>query len=459
MAFSPNWKQYGSLLFATLLLNFWAFYNRFPIVFPDTATYIGSGFSGVAPADRPVFYGLFLRHISLSDSLYLPLLLQGFMLTYLLWLWVFYFGWKKHQRLQLLGLVFLLTFFTGASIQVSQLIPDVFASLLLLSAGLLVLAPALTRKHLVVTSLLFFFSLVTHNSHLLILWAIAILWAILGLLRWRPAGTPQTLRRWGLVLLLGLAAQVAIPTSSWLGGQGFRSSRAGHVFLMTRMVDWGIIDRYLEKACPEKGYRFCEYRDQIPKANFLWDYENSPLYKTGGWEANEAEYQAILKDILRQRQLRGPLILYALEDAWKQFFSLAIGDTTWNNPEQSIAHLSISLYYPALERSFLWSLQQRSLLEFTTLNLHHRYLIGGCLSVAVILLLSNLKINQTRQLLCFVLIGLLANAAVCGILSGVFDRYQCRVVFLIIIPLYLLFWQLPAVQLFISKLTADVKEL
>jgi hypothetical protein len=30
---------------------------------------------------------------------------------------------------------------------------------------------------------------------------------------------------------------------------------------------------------------------------------------------------------------------------------------------------------------------------------------------------------------------------------------------LIIIPLYLLIWQLPAVQLFVSKLVTDVKEL
>lgn len=457
---SKSYLPYISLLAAALMLCFWAFYNRFPLVFPDTGAYIDSGFSGHPPPDRPVFYGLFVRHISLSDSLFLPIVVQGFIMAYLLWLWVLYWGWERYQQLQLWGLVFILTFFTGASVQVSQLMPDVFAAILLLSLGLMALAPNLSKRHTWIVGFLLFLSLITHNSHALIVWGILLALVVLyAIRRWSGALlTMPPFYRWKPLLVIVLAAQLTLPASNWIAGEGFVSSRAAHVFLMTRLVDWGVIDLYLEKTCPEKAYKFCAYRDSIPAANFLWS-DQSPLYKTGGWDANKVEYDAIISDVVRTPKFFILLVIKALESTAQQFFCFAIGDTTDKNEAGSIAHIVVKRYYPDLDRAYLWALQQRSELEFTTLNLHHRYLIGGGMAVTVVLLLSGIQLTRFRTLALFLLVALLANAAVCGILSGPFDRYQCRVVYLIILPLYFLFWQLPYIQTLTAKIVDHVRKI
>jgi hypothetical protein len=451
-----KWKLMSSLVFSSLLLNFWSFYNRFPIVFPDSGAYLDAGFQNAAPADRPIFYGWFLRHISLNDTLYLPLFVQGLMLSYLLWLWIYYFGWEKMKIAQFIMLSFVLTFFTGASIQVSQLLPDVFASMSILSAGLLLLAPAMKKRDLILTVFLLVTSMVMHNSHGIIIAGILFSLGAIKLYLFLKKDKRKIAHRWVLVLGCFVFAQLAIPTAHWMTGARFASSRASHVFLMNRMVDWGIIDQYLEDHCEEKAYKFCEFKDQIPRDNFIWNFDGSPLYKTGGWEANEEEYNEIIRGILSEPKFLIQLFLRVIEDTCKQFFSFAIGDTTRHSPENSLPHILVKKHFNELERNYFSSLQQHKHLEgkFETLNLHHRYLIGFSMCMAMVLLLMSKKTPKTNKLLGFILLGLFVNAAVCGSLSAVFDRYQCRVVFLIIIPLYLLIWQLPPIQSLINKFSS-----
>ncbi|MEN0006342.1 MAG: hypothetical protein AAF798_19475 [Bacteroidota bacterium] len=448
-----KWKNIGALFFASLLLNFWAFYNRFPLVFPDTGTYLFSGFNNEPPADRPIFYGWFVRHLSLAESLYLALFFQALIMAYLIWLWVWYFGAKQYQRVQFLILVGILTFFTGASIQTSQLIPDSFASTSILAVGLLLFAKNLSRWHFWSSTVLLILSLVMHNSHNFILWSAFVLLAILW---WKQKGAIRSKAvalKLGAVLACLLIAQFAIPTAHWLSGGGFVTSKASHVFLMNRMVDWGLVDQYLDDHCDTKDYKFCEYKDAIPRANFLWNFDESPLYKTGGWDANKEEYDEIIRNIVTSPRYWGQLILRSLEATMEQFFSYTVGDTTWKNGENSAPHAAIKAFFPEQERLYFWALQQREELEFSILDQHHRYLIGMALTLAVLIILGKNNYGGLRNLTLFVLVMLLANAAVCGILSGVFDRYQCRVVFVILLPLFFLVWNISPIENWIKKLS------
>ena len=51
--------------------------NGFPILFSDVGTYIASGFNKFVPIDRPIIYGLFLRHTSLAHSLWFVIISQA----------------------------------------------------------------------------------------------------------------------------------------------------------------------------------------------------------------------------------------------------------------------------------------------------------------------------------------------------------------------------------------------
>src|SRR6266496_1010612 len=124
-----------SILFGSIILCYWAFMNRYPLVYNDTGTYIGSGFENYYPVDRPIFYGFFIRHISLHASLFLVVFAQGLVLSFLIHLLFREFAYARYI-LWSQATIILLTLFTGVSFHVSQLIPDIFtpASMLCLVA-------------------------------------------------------------------------------------------------------------------------------------------------------------------------------------------------------------------------------------------------------------------------------------------------------------------------------------
>lgn len=59
---------------SVILLIMPAIVNGYPLVYSDSGTYIGSGFEGIVPVDRPIAYGLFVRHISVAYSLWFVIL-------------------------------------------------------------------------------------------------------------------------------------------------------------------------------------------------------------------------------------------------------------------------------------------------------------------------------------------------------------------------------------------------
>ncbi|MCB0588939.1 MAG: hypothetical protein KDD06_26860 [Phaeodactylibacter sp.] len=424
---------------AAVVACFVGFYNNFPLVFPDTGTYISSGFYNEVPIDRPIFYGWFLRHVSLAESLWLAVLGQSFLLALLLYYFFRQFVEARYREVLFLGFVFFCTLFTGLSVHVSALLPDIFAPMMMLGLGLLLLGPGLKVRDQVVVGLILFFSMAVHYAHLftafLILGAVSLLYVFYrkrALIRLRPLVVT-----WGVVLLSALL----IPTTNWMMGAGFGLSQGGHVFLMQRFVHWGVLEEYLDDACPEKEYRFCEFKDEIPR-DFLWNPE-SPLYKTGGWLENKREYQAITHDILTDWQYLRVILARSLETSVELFFSFDVGDTTAPQLEGSSPFETIKMRFPEHQRRYLFSRQSFRKLDFTLLNYVQQVVLLGGLFISIILLLSKKITLPQKMLIGFFLICLAANAVVCGPLSGVFARYQSRAMWLLLLPLFVLMARYP----------------
>ena len=427
------------ILIAGVVACFMGFYNNFPLVFPDTGTYISSGFANYVPMDRPIFYGWFLRHISLAESLWLPILAQSLILTLLLYYYFRQFVQVRYRPFLYLGFVFFCTLFTGLSVHVSTLIPDIFAPIMILSLGLLLLAPGLKVRDQVPIGMILFFSMAVHYAHLftafLVLAAISLLYILYrkqALIRLR-----LLLLSWGVVLLSSLL----IPTTNWMMGSGFGLSQGGHVFLMQRLVEWGIVEQYLDEACPGQGYRFCEYKGDIPR-NFIWNSE-SPLYKTGGWIENKEEYQVITREVIADWRYSRIILARSLETSVELFFSFDVGDTTVPELEGSSPFETIKIWFPDQWRRYLSSRQNYEKLDFSLLNYVQRVALLGALFISILLLLSKRLPLPQKALIGFFLICLAANAIICGPLSGVFARYQSRVMWLILLPLFLLASQYP----------------
>ncbi|GJM32883.1 MAG: hypothetical protein DHS20C18_18840 [Saprospiraceae bacterium] len=423
---------------AGVVLCFMGFYNRFPLLYPDSGTYIGSGWTGYVPNDRPIFYGLFLRHASLGDSLFLAIFVQGLIVALLSYFWFKYFNSSKRKLLIYLSFIFLITFLTGASLNVSQLIPDIFAATMIMSLILILFAPGLSWRDGSIISLLLVLSIVVHNSHIYIV--LLCILGYCGLLLFkslRPYLLSYKVRLKRTLLAFGLLlfSIVSIPSVHYFYGGGFMLSKGSQIFMMGRLLQLGIATKYLQDVCPEKGYKFCDHLENIP-VNFLWDTTNSPLYKTGGWEANEEEYDAIIKDILTTPRYLSLFILRSLEATFQQFFHFDLGDTTIKQHKESSPYKHFERFLPDQTRNYEVSMQYNNQLNFDLANVHQRYLLGIGLLLSILLLSTNLIANEKKIMIGFLMICLLANAAICGSLSGVLFRYQCRVMWLVLLPLF-----------------------
>ena len=424
-----------AILAGGFVLCFLAFYNKYPLVFPDTGTYLLSGFTGQVPRDRPMIYGLFIRHVSLWETLWLVILLQGILLSLTVFYYFRYLGRTKNYLPWFLAYIFLITFSTGASLNVSQLIPDVFTSISILSLGLLVFVRDLKLRDLIIISVLLAFSIAVHTSHLMLVLSIVVLLSVLFLFKKiRTGHWYLTYKRlfliWGLIALSYLSV-----ASTQLGfGGKFTFSEGKHVFLMSRLNEMGILNLYLQDNCDEKEYKLCAYKDEIIWG-FIWD-ENSPLYQTGGWEANKAEYRAIFRDLFTTPKYLKIFLIRSLESSFKQFFNFETGDAPVLGIN-SEPYGAVKNFMKGQEMEYLSSRQRSGRLDFRFINNIQYIVIALSLSLTIILLILRIPMER-KYLMIYILVAIFLNAAICGTFSGISPRYQSRVVWLLPLPLLLL---------------------
>ncbi|MCB0509311.1 MAG: hypothetical protein KDC82_01020, partial [Bacteroidetes bacterium] len=309
-------KKIFFFLLGPLLLLFPAFYNGYPLVYSDTGTYIQSGMEILIPNDRPIFYGLFIRIFSLGFSLWLVIYMQALISFYCLFkLSKIAYQQLSHGSFMLLLLP--LSLFSGLSWYSSQIMPDIFSFYVLASLILLLYRTEENKIHRALYALIFIFSLQVHFSNSIILLGLVLSLFLLdksGLMRaqiqfkFRP-----TLILFALSLLLASGLNYTIDSS-------FKITKGGHVFLMGKMLDSGVLQSFLNDKCEDQEFSLCAYKDQLPEdsRSLLWS-EESPLILEGGWQATEESYRQILFGILTSPK---HLALYTYNAAYSSLSQL-----------------------------------------------------------------------------------------------------------------------------------------
>ncbi|WP_201983301.1 hypothetical protein [Hymenobacter rubidus] len=304
-AFSPpaHWGRSHSLLWlllGSLVLLYGGLYNGFPLVTYDTGTYLGSGLDLSVPDDRPLTYGLFTRLASLNFSLWFVIFFQCLVLAGLLLRYLEVYVPRARHPATRVALLAAFVWATGLSWISCELMPDIFTAIGLLAIGLVLLGHARTglgRAGLLVLALV---SAMMHSSNVLtfslVVAGVGALAALRGWFRrgWlRPAP-------WGLSMAAVLAAWLVLPGLHAAFGGEFAISRAAPAFLMGRLSETGILEKFLDDNCGwNKGYSLCAYRDSLPNtaAAFVWS-DKSPMNQTGGWNAHLDEYRGIIGQVL-----------------------------------------------------------------------------------------------------------------------------------------------------------------
>ncbi|PWK64901.1 hypothetical protein LX99_05065 [Mucilaginibacter oryzae] len=441
-----GYPNFGGVLVSTVVLLTIAFYNTSPLTFnADSAMYIESAHRRVIEPDRPILYGLFIKYFSFNTSLWLVIIAQSLIVSFVLQCYFNSFGPENNGRYsaQKKSNVFLIVFCVlvslcmGASFQVSWIMADIFTPISILLMGGILFFKNISPLKLGVLSIMLIFSASMHNSNFYICLSLIVIIAFTFLfksIRKQYSLLGFTFKRILLAFLLLVLSNVTLSTIQFFYGGEFKSSRGGVVFLMGNIVEMGIIDQYLNDQCGKKNYELCNYKDSIPN-NFLWD-ARSPIHKTGGWKGSEKEYSVIIKDILTTPKYLKTFVFSSAVLTLKQFFVFETGEA--DKPWRRVS-LAVRNYYDNDFDSFITSKQSKQKLNFTSINFLQNVVFALCLFIYIIALSSTSNVVETRYklLAIYMILSIVINAWICGTFSGVFPRYQSRVVWLMPLPIFL----------------------
>lgn len=422
-------KKLINILFfvGSILLLIWpALANGFPLVYSDSGSYIASGFTNEVPIDRPIFYGLIVRHISLSFSLWLVIIFQAIMVYFFVHSFLMELKIKKNS---LYSFIFIatLSLFTGLSNYTSQIMADIFGGLIILGLLTLFITEKIKIKHYFLILFITYFTL-THSSYLLL---IAGLSAILILVKYFKKNKANV---FVLAYFIVVPFLVTALTNKIYYGK-FELSRASNVFVISRMLESGVLKPYLEENCDKKNYLICDKIDKLPQKGFefLWT-DSSPLYDsicvqetwTNCWKEKDSAYKSIIKDILVNSKYRNIYIKNNLKDLVKQCYNFDIGVLT-PQKENSPSYNEIKWHFKEEFPSYIKTNQYQETLEFKTISSIQFYLV----LLSFILLFYIAYLLKKQYLYLLLLLAILINNTIVVFLSTNLDRYASRLIWLI----------------------------
>ena len=423
----------------TIFLLTPALINGFPFVYPDTGTYLASAFRGTVPVDRPAWYGVFMRIGSLGGNTFWGIITAQALLCSLYIFRMVRLLVPARSVPVAMSIMFLLGTASSLGWFVGLMLPDIFTGI-----GLLALFSAFMGQgmrwgraaDLVVAA----FCCWTHLSNLLIL---PISGALLLLCTRRQVATAER-GRWAGLTAFALLAWGGLAIANRVIDREFYISRGSQAFLVSRMLDTGMLRAWMDEHCAEGNYRICAYKDRLPPPGgyFLWHDSISPMHLEGGWLATKSEYDRIVRSTLTE-----PRFLL-----WH--FTSGVGSTgdllsRWTicgalvNPEYRTSKSPPYFMIEGTIRSgmepYLASMQNggHGELDMTWPDRINGALLLLSVLLALIIIVRparNAGAPSDRALLLFVLGALLIDAFVCSTLSAVEDRYLSRVTWLL--PLF-----------------------
>jgi hypothetical protein len=422
-------------LLAAAILGLAPFVNGYPLFFPDSGTYIRQAVKFEGVLDRPPFYSFFIELVHLRLSLWPIPFVQDVIACYVIFrAFMIAFPSVGAPRMVLsimfAGLLTSLPWFSN------QIMPDIFTPLIVLNLFIICLAwDHLVRAERVLIPVLLAGMIACHQANTPFTLFVLVAALLLG---WSQ-GIPRRLllRRTLLVIVpVGLAV-LGQSLYSYVIIKRFTPSPYAPVFLLARLLDDGPARRYLATACPAEGYALCQYQDALRGDSnaFLWA-PDSPLWillRERGKAETLDEANAIVRGALRAYP--GAALSDALRNAAMQFVHAATADENCPCLGDKADHVVAELF-PHEYPSYLESMQNRGTLPWRMLGwIDGIVVIVSAIFLAVLALRKRCALaGDAGRLLALIAWGCLVNAGLMGALSGVANRYQARIVWLI--PLF-----------------------
>lgn len=440
----------AAVLLAALALAWPAFYNGFPLLYPDSMTYLDDG--------RLVARALFLHHLSgyygmrsfiyslgilpfhWNVNLWPVIAFQSILVAWVLWLTIrstvrstvrSTIRSIRPQRTALyyLALIVLLSIFTSLSWYSSLVLPDILGPVLYLAIYLLVFAGGtLSRAERWALYVLSWWAVASHASHLMLAAGLCVLLTLVALFaRGNRRMRFQSIAPVAIVVLLAAVAQLAL--NGYLYG---RPSLNGErpPFLAARIVADGPGRWYLERHCGEVKWVICDHLDHLSNDpdNLLWGSDGlwQNLSDSEGKRLMQEEMPFVLATVRAypRRQLARSAANFW--DQLRVFGLFDLGPSSWMLDQ-------FQPVIPAARPSYLASRQARDALHLEAFSTLQWWAVMVSLLVIAAMFphLWRRRASSLPGLALVIFVVVIANALVTGTLSMVEDRLQSRVVWLI----------------------------
>lgn len=390
----------------------------------------------VVLAGRSIVYGALLYLGAVTGGMWFPIIVQSAGAIYLVFLFV-----VRILRLDFLFFALscgVLILASSLPFYVSNLMPDVFAGFLILAFAILAVGwKRLGKAERAIASAIILFAVLSHTTHVLLLVVLTVL----------TTGYAGLTKRWaGIRQLIGVAAVCLLLSVIWEAAFSFGVSRAIGAppvrppFVTATLVSM-LGEPAVSRVCAFNDFAVCRFQDRFPiaPAAFLWSEDE----RLGVFNATDVE----TKHALEKEQMRFALaiipqnlgrVAYGVVQAgFRQLAFCRLDDFGYD--AQALKFFERRLPAGDFERmKSSFAARSKAYIVFG-----HPVLYGtaaAAIGVIVVLLLSVRWRNREgkdraeklwREATGIQLAGILLNALICGGLSGVYDRYEARVIWLI----------------------------
>ena len=424
--FTSGMAKYSAIVLGALLLLIPAYYNHYPLVNPDTATYLASGFKPETPLDRPITYGLLLWLFSLNGlSLWLAVFAQALIVSWLVFSITAKLGGGKRYLLKGMIIMLLLSLSSSLSWVVCQVQPDIFTSIGMLCV-ILVLIGDSNKWVMLLLYVLFFITVAVHLSHPLLFAALVVCLFVARKYFFKTESYRQLNRR--LVTLFILST-----TSIALMGSAL--SKSSHVYIVGSLLEKGVLKKYLDDNCAVKNYKLCAYKDSLPlkSDDFIW-VSTSPLYKAGDWKGSKPDFRDMIHGIFTSPKYLSIYLQASASQAMRQAMTNNIGDGNDAFPSGTNVHNRIAEYFPREVARFNGAAQNNRDLHNELIWPNRIFAIVIILSLCIIVyafLRWKHMDNRVRTVFAVCITGIILNYLDIAAFSTVNGRYGCKMVWLL----------------------------
>ncbi|MEP6475403.1 MAG: hypothetical protein ABJC74_16875, partial [Gemmatimonadota bacterium] len=429
---SASTRSTLAVLASTLLLLGAAIWNRFPLTFWDTRAYLVHSVTLAPRLDRVIGYSLFIRAWSWTGSLWSVVAVQSGALAWLLWL-VARLVLRRPDPFRFVVTVGLLAALSALPWIAGQLMPDIFTPILVLALfGLIVGAIRIRRGEQVLLAVTIAIAAAVHVTHAVFG---VMLIVVLMLTNWPNCRSRPSQLRSALLGLLAIGAG--------LGGMlGFNYSRnhrwelvgGGSAFLLAHLVESGAASRLLDEHCGERAYALCPYRASLPMTTdeLLWQ-DRLPFHPFEQLEVTQRETHRLLLDSWREHPGQQLAVGFEYSLGALSRFGTGEGLDSLALPGLDSA---VALVAPGDRPALAASRQQHDQVPVSRLRaidtpVGWAFLLAA-LAVVIVALSrgGRWRADRSVQFLVTALLSVVLYAVLCGNTSGIYDRYESRLVWL-----------------------------